>query len=718
MHRLAWLFVIACGSSAPPPQRVPPPSPPDAAVVAPAPAPEPVPPVAAKKPHTVASPHGSREDPYYWLRDDTRDDPEVLAYLHAENAYGAAVMAPAKQLEDTLYAELRARVQEDDASVPTFDNGYWYYTRFEAGQQHPIYARKQGVLEAPEEILLDGNILGARHGFYAVGEIAVSRDNRLLAWTDDTVGRRQYVLHVKDLASGKVLPDTLDNIARSVEWANDNKTLFVVGKDTTTLREDKVWRVALGARPEVAFEEKDGSYYVFLEPTKSHRYIEIALEATTNTESRLIDANKPAAAPRVLLPRERDHLYTIDHLDGRFVILTNAGGKNFRLVTVADGKARDRKAWQDVIAHRDDQLIEDFALYRGFVAATVRTGGLSKVLVIAPRQPPYYVDAPEPTYAMNAVDTPDPDAKRVRFEYDSLVAPSSVFELDLATKQRTLLKQQPVPGYDPSLYASEYLHATAPDGIAVPISVVYKRTTPRDGTAPVLIRGYGAYGTSSDPYFVSANVSLLDRGWVYAIAHVRGGQEMGRAWYDDGHLLKKRNTFTDFIAASEYLVSAKYAARDQVFAEGRSAGGLLMGAILNLRPELYRGVLVGVPFVDAVTTMLDTTIPLTSNELDEWGDPTKDKAAYDYILGYSPYDNIRAVAYPAIYVKAGFWDSQVQYYEPAKWVAKLRATKTDHNPLVFDVDMTSGHSGASGRYDALRQRARELAFCELVRARR
>jgi oligopeptidase B len=717
MRRRALLlaFAAAC-ASAPPPRTEPvaPPAEPPAAQPAVAPVPpaapaEAAPPVAQKRAYAVPSPNGSRNDPYYWIRDDTRKDAAVLAYLNAENAYTETVLGPHKALEDTLVTEMRGRLKEDDASVPTLQDGYWYFTRYETGKQYPVYARKKGKLEAPEEVMLDGNKLAEGHSFYAVGAWAVSRDGKLLAWAEDTVGRRQYVLHVKNLATGAELPDTAANIAPNIVWANDNKTLFYTGKDQNTLREDRVFRHVLGGADELAFKEDDASYYVSVAPAKSRKYIVIGLDATTNSEFRLIDADKPAAPPRVFLAREKDHLYSIDHLDGRFVIRTNADAKNFRLVTVPDGKQTDRKAWKDVIPHRPDALVESYAVYKGFIAAEVRTGGLRKIEVLPAKGAPYFLDAQDATYAMSLVDTPDPGATRVRYSYDAMATPDTIYEVDIKTKARTQLKQQPVPNYDASKYASEYLHATAADGTAIPISVVYKKDTPRDGTAPLLVYGYGSYGASMEPYFAETRVSLLDRGWVYAIAHIRGGQEMGRAWYEDGKLMKKKNTFTDFIAASEYLVAQKFGASGHVFAMGGSAGGLLMGAITNMRPDLYRGVIAQVPFVDVVTTMLDESIPLTTNEFDEWGNP-KEKAAYDYMLSYSPYDNVKPVAYPSIYVKTGLWDSQVQYYEPTKWVAKLRATKTDHNLIVLDVDMTSGHGGASGRFDRLRDTARAYTF--------
>ncbi|MET0411620.1 MAG: S9 family peptidase [Polyangiaceae bacterium] len=676
----------------------------------------PAPPVAARRAHEVTSPQGSRSDPYYWLRDDTRKDPDVLGYLSRESEYAAAVMAPARGLEETLFAEMRGRIQEDDTSVPVHDDGYYYYTRYEAGKQQPIHARRKGSLDAPEQVLLDGNELGRGLAFYRIGTYDVSRDGKRLAWAEDRVGRNQYVLRVKDLASGQVLQDTAENIAPNVAWSNDGESLFYVGKDATTLREDRVFRRTLGKSSELVFQESDESYYVSLASTKSRRYIRIRLDSTTTSEERLIAADRPLEPPRVFLPRERDHLYALDHLDGRFVLLTNRDAKNFRLVTLKDGERPDPARFVELLPHRPDVLVESFALYHGAVAASVRSGGLGKVQLLVAGQAPRFLDAPEPTYAMSVIDTPDADSRSVRYGYDSLTTPSSVFELNLAGGEPRLLKRQPVPGYDPAKYETAYLHATASDGARVPISVVYARTTPLDGSAPLLVYGYGAYGISVEPRFDSNWVSLLDRGWVYAIAHVRGGQELGRVWYEDGKLEHKQNTFTDFVAVTEHLIAGKYAARDRVFAMGASAGGLLMGAVLNARPELYRGVAALVPFVDVVTTMLDESIPLTTNEFDEWGNP-KQKAAYDYMLSYSPYDNVRPQAYPSIYVRTGLWDSQVQYFEPAKWVARLRATKTDENLLVMDVDMSSGHGGASGRFDRLRQTARTLSFFLLVNER-
>lgn len=671
---------------------------------------EPLPPVAESRPHDVVSPHGTRVDPYYWLRDDKREAPDVLAYINAENAYTEAMLAPAKGLENTLFAEMRARIKEDDSSVPIFERGYWYYVRYEIGKQYPIYARRAGAMSAREEILLDGNALAAGYAFYKIGSYDVSPDGAWLAWSEDTVGRNQYVLRVKNLATGELLPDTAQNISGAMTWANDNRTLFYVGKDAVTLRTDRVFRHVIGGSHDLIYREQDEQYYTTISHTKSRKYVAITMFSTEQTEVCLIDADDPTAAPRPYIPRSKDHIYSVDHLNDRFVVHTNYQAKNFRVVEVPEGKELERSAWRDLIEHRADTLIEDIALFDTFFAASVRTGGLRKVLVLPEGGERFFIDAQDKAYMMMASDTPDPTSKRIRYTYTSLTQPPTTFELDVITRERTLLKQQPVPTYDPLKYESDYVHATAPDGTRIPISIVWRKGTKRDGTAPLLQYGYGSYGISQEPVLSSSRISLLDRGWVVAIAHVRGGQEMGRAWYEDGKLLKKWNTFRDFIACTEYLVGEKWAARDKVFAMGGSAGGLLVGTIVNERPELYRGIISFVPFVDVVTTMLDESIPLTTNEYEEWGNPTADKAAYENMLSYSPYDNIRAQPYPAIYVRTGLWDSQVQYFEPAKWIAKLRAMNTGTAPLMLDTNMSAGHGGASGRFDALREIARAYAF--------
>jgi oligopeptidase B len=674
----------------------------------------PKPPIAARRPHDVVSLHGTRNDPYYWLRDDTRKNAEVLAYLAAENAYAAAMLAPAQDIEDAIVEETRARMQEVDASPAIFDAGYWYYARFEQGAQHPIHARRKGSMTSPEEILLDGNQLASGQAFFAFGDYAVSPNGRMLAWTDDTVGRLQFTLHVKDLSTGAVLADTAAAIGPSVAWANDNATLFYVGKDAATLREDRVMRHRLGGPHDLVYREADSAFYVDVRALKSRRYIAIEIDETLHSETRLIDADKPLAPIRVFLARKPEHVYQIDHVGDRFVMRTNEGAENFRIVEVPARDPEKRRGWRELLPHRANVLVEDMAVYEALVAAEVRVDGLSRLQIIPNKGDARMVDGLDPTYAMQLVDTPDPKATLVRYTYDSPTTPRTTFEVDIASSKRVFLHREPTPTYDPARYASEYRHATAPDGTRVPISIAYRKDTKLDGTAPVLVLGYGAYGISKEPTFARAQISLLDRGFVVAIAHVRGGAELGDAWYDAGRKLAKRNTFTDFIAATEFLVTNRYGAKDRVFAEGASAGGLLIGAIANMRPDLYRGLVAWVPFVDAVTTMLDESIPLVTNEYEEWGNPTADKATYDYMLGYSPYDNVRATAYPAMYVRTALFDSEVQYYEPAKWVAKLRATKTDGNVVVLETDATAGHGGKSGRFEAVREQARAYAFMLLV----
>jgi oligopeptidase B len=699
----------------------------------------PRPPVAEQRPHDVVSPFGTRSDPYYWLRDDTRTDPAVLAHLAAEAAYAAAMLAPAQLIEDAIALESRARLAEDDVSAPIFDAGYWYYVRHVAGQQYAIHARKRGesrkdrraserasaartlrranpaqrsTPDAPEEILIDGNDRARGHAFYELGDYAVSRDGTLLAWTEDTLGRNQFTLRVKNLATGELMPDTATGIASAVVWANDNRTVFFVGKDPTTLREDRVLRLRLGdaGAPVVVHEERDPAFYVGVSATKSRRYIAIELDATTMSETRLVDADRPQAAPRTFIPRTADHIYEVEHVGARFIVRTNDRAENFRVVEVPAARPARRAGWRDLIRHRADVLVEGFVAYERFVAANVRRGGLARVEIVARGRAPRLIDGGDASFVMSLVDTPDPRATHVRYIYDSLIAPTTTYEVDVASGARTVVHREPAPTYDPASYATEYVHAKAADGTRVPVSLVYRNTTPRDGTAPLLVTGYGAYGTSLEPVLERTRVSLLDRGFVVAIAHVRGGQELGSGWYEAGRLLAKENTFGDFIAATELLVAERYAARDRMFAEGASAGGLVMGVIANRRPELYRGIVAWVPFVDVVTTMLDPSLPLVTNEYDEWGDPRADQATYDYQLGYSPYDNVRAQAYPALYVRTGLHDSQVPYHESAKWVAKLRAHKTDANLLLLETDLAAGHGGKSGRYDAIREQARAYAF--------
>jgi oligopeptidase B len=670
------------------------------------------PPVLAKRPFSVTSPNGAREDDYYWIRDDTRKNPEMLAYLGAENAYADAALAPTKALQDTLYGEFVGRVKQDDSSVPYLKHGFWYYSRFDTGADYPVLARRKGAMTAPEAVMLDQPAMAAGKGYFAVGDWEVSPDNRLLAYAEDTVGRRQYVLKVKDLDTGQTLADEVPDIEPNLVWADDNKTVFYIEKDPVTLLSTRVKAHVLGtpaSADRLIYEEKDTSFYIELSKTRSEKFICIYEHSTVSDETRCAPAASPASFA-VVAPRERDFLYQVDHLDGRWVIRTNWGAKNYKLMTLPDtAPLGDRGGWRELVPGSDTVFIADVALYPGGVAIEERSDGLKRLRIRPDTGDTRFVKAEEPAYAMTLQDVGDPDTGWLRYTYDSLTTPTTTYETNLKTGQRRLLKTQPVIGYDAKNYVTERVWVTARDGVRVPVSLVYRKGFKKDGTAALLQYAYGSYGASTDPKFSLPNVSLLDRGMVYAIAHIRGGQEMGRAWYDDGHLLNKKNSFTDFIDVTRALVSQGYAAKDRVAAQGGSAGGLLMGAVANMAPQDYRVILAQVPFVDVVTTMLDDSIPLTTNEFDEWGNP-KQKPFYDYMLSYSPYDNVAKKAYPAMFVTTGLWDSQVQYYEPTKYVAKLRATKTDANTLIFRINMEAGHGGKSGRFRRYRDAAEYDAF--------
>ncbi len=693
-----------------------------AAASAPATAPLAAPPVAARKPHAVPSPNGSRDDPYYWLRDDTRKDPEMLAYLAAENAWTAQHQAPYAALEDKLFAEMRGRIQEDDSTVPYPLGGDWYAMRFEKGQQYPVYVRHVGRPDAPEEVLLDVNAMAKGHDFFATEQYHVSDDKKLVAWADDAVGRRQWVVRVKEIATGRVLPDVLPGTSGAIAWAADNRTLFYVENDATTLRSRRVKRHVLGTDPAsdvVVYDEKDESYYTNLSRSASQQYIVISSNATESDEQRVLRADTPLGAFRVVAPRAHGFHYAAEHLGDRWVIRTDWQAPNYRVMQVADARLGDRARWTPLVPQDKAVFVEDMAVFDKALVLDERAGGVRRLRILPWAADgklagaPHVVAADEPAYAASLDVNVDVHQPRVRYRYTSLVTPSTVYEADLATGERTLLKRQPVPGYDASKYVTERVWAVARDGTKVPVSLVRLKSTPVNGTAPLWMYGYGSYGFSQDAAFRSNVFSLVDRGFVYAVAHIRGGQEMGRAWYEDGKKLHKMHTFTDFIDATEALLKDGHGARGKVIANGGSAGGLLMGAITNLRPDLYRGIDAAVPFVDVVTTMLDESIPLTTNEFDEWGNP-KVSAYYRYMLSYSPYDNVKPVHYPAMYVSTGLWDSQVQYYEPAKWVAKLRWAKhqagDDATPLVFKVNMEAGHGGKSGRFERVREVAGEYAF--------
>jgi oligopeptidase B len=675
------------------------------------------PPVAPVRPHVVTSPQGARSDPYYWLRDDDRTNPEVLAYLAAENAYRERCMAPSKPFENALYEEIVARLKQDDSSVPYRKHGYWYHTRFEPGKEHPIFARRKGAIDAPEEILLDANALAVGHDYYRIGALEVSPDSAWLAFCEDSVGRRQFTLRFKNLRTGEILTVAIPDVEPDLAWANDNQTLLYVEKDPETLLGLYVKKHVLGADPRhdvLAFEQTDKSFYTGVSKSKSERFIFIHMESTVSSEWRYADADDPSLEFKIFLPHERDHEYQLEHLGDSFVIRTNWQARNFRLMQVPIGTEADRDEWRDVVAHRDDTFLEDFDVFTGFIAVSVRSGGLAKIR-ITPWSPPmhgkeFFIASDEAAYATSLSVNPELDTEVVRYAYSSLTTPTTLYDYNVRTGEKILLKRDPVVGsFDPADYRTEFLFAQARDGARIPVSLVYRKGFVRDGSAPLLQYAYGAYGLSTDPSFSSARLSLLDRGFVYAIAHVRGGQEMGRAWYDDGRKLNKMNSFTDFIDVTRHLVAQRYAARDKVLATGGSAGGMAVGAVANLSPGDYRGIVAQVPFVDVVTTMLDDSIPLTTNEYDEWGNPNE-RVDYGYMLSYSPYDNVRAQHYPAMFVTTGLWDSQVQYFEPAKWIAKLRAVKTGDNAVFLRVDMEAGHGGKSGRFQRYREIAMEYAF--------
>ncbi|HET9050045.1 MAG TPA: S9 family peptidase [Chiayiivirga sp.] len=671
-----------------------------------------VPPVAATHPHRVVTPFGaSREDPYYWLRDDSRENPEVIAYLNAENAYADAMLAPVTGTREAIYSEIVARIKPDDASVPYRYKGYWYYSRFVEGQQYPIHARRKDQAGAPEEILLDGNDLAEGNGYFQIGGYEVSPNNRRLAWVEDTVGRRQYTLWVKDLDSGKVHADRIEGIAPMLEWGADDDTLYYIENDPETLLGKRVKRHQLGtpvASDALVYEEADDTFYMAIRRTRSEKYLCIELENTVSNELRCAELADPSHF-FVFAPRQRDFLYAADHLDGRWVIRTDWNAPNFRLMTVTDADVGDRARWKEWIAHDEDVFIGNFELFRDFLALEERSEGLRRVRVVPKHGKSFLVDADESAYRMGLAINAEADSKWLRYGYTSLTTPFTTYEIHVGNGERTLLKTEPVLGYDPSRYVTERVWAPARDGTKIPVSIVHRREFKRDGTAALLQYAYGSYGNSLDPGFSVALPSLLDRGMVYAIAHVRGGQEMGRHWYEDGKLLKKINTFTDFIDVTDFLVREGYASADRVAAAGGSAGGLLIGAVANLAPEKYAAMNASVPFVDVVTTMLDTSIPLTTNEYDEWGNPEQPEF-YHYMLSYSPYDQVRVQAYPAMYVDTGLWDSQVQYWEPAKWVAKLRSVDTGPRPVLLRTHMEAGHGGKSGRFERYRETAEWYAF--------
>lgn len=669
------------------------------------------PPMAQRRPHRLEMHGDVRVDDYFWLRE--RENPEVIAYLEAENAWTQAVMAHTEGLQVQLFEEIKGRIKQDDSSVPYLLDGYWYYTRYEDGKEYAIYCRKRGSLDAEEEIILDVNPLAEGHGYYAASGRQVSVNGEILAFAADTVGRRKYTILFKDLRTGEMLDDVLPMTTSNLTWANDNRTVFYTRQDPETLRWYRIYRHTLGTDPaqdERVYEEPDETFRTFVFRTKSRRYIMIGSSQTLATEYRYVDADRPDGTFTIILPREREHEYQVDHFGDYFYIRTNDQAENFRLVR-APVATPSREHWEEVIGHRDDVLFEDFDIFSDYLVVTERRNGLIELRVRPWNgEDEHYIDFDEPTYMAYTTTNLDFDTRRLRFGYTSLTTPTSTYDYDMASRERTLLKRTEVLGeFDPADYATERIYAWTHDGVRVPISLVYRRDLRHDGPNQLLLYAYGSYGFSMDARFSSPRLSLLDRGFIYAIAHIRGGSEMGRWWYEQGKLFHKRNTFTDFIAAADYLVREGYTSPDMLYAQGGSAGGLLMGAIANMRPDLFDGIVARVPWVDVVTTMLDASIPLTTSEYDEWGDPN-DRNYYEYMLSYSPYDNVTAQDYPHMLVTTGLHDSQVQYWEPAKWVARLRALKTDDNRLLLKTNLEAGHGGASGRYRRYRETAFVYAF--------
>jgi oligopeptidase B len=678
---------------------------PDPAALAPAP------PIAKVEPTRLEKHGHARVDDYYWLKE--RENPEVIAYLEAENAYTRAMLAHTEELQETLFEEIVARIPERDASVPYRKGDYYYYHRYVEGGEYPLYCRKKGSLDAEEEVLIDGNREAEGHQFWALRGFAPSPDHTKLAYAVDTVGRRLYTLRFRDLATGADLAEEVADITGNHAWAADSATIFYTRQHPETLRWHQIYRHEMGTDPAadvLVYEEADEEFSSYVYKTKSERYLVIGSDQTLSTEARFLDAAQPEGAFQVFLPREENHEYSIDHVGDRFYLRTNWQATNFRLMTARED-ATAKENWIETVPHREDTLLASFELFDNHLVVSERSQGLIHLRIRRLSDGKEHdLDFGEPAYLAYVGDNPEPGTTILRFEYTSLTTPDSVFDYDMESRERTLLKEEPVlGGFDKQDYVTERLWATAGDGVQVPISIVYRRGFPRDGSRPLWLYGYGSYGSSTNASFRSSRLSLVDRGFAFAIAHIRGGQEMGRQWYEDGKLLKKMNTFTDFVDCGRFLVEQGYTSPDRLFAEGGSAGGLLMGAVTNLAPELFRGVVSHVPFVDVVTTMLDSDIPLTTSEYDEWGDPNV-REYYDYMLSYSPYDNLAAKAYPALLVTTGLHDSQVQYWEPAKYVARLRTLKQDTYPLLLHTNMEAGHGGATGRFKRHRETALAYAF--------
>ncbi len=666
-------------------------------------------PAPAKRPVTLEIHGDSRVDDYFWLRE--RENPEVIAYLEAENAYTDQLLAPYKGLQSTLIDEMKARIQPDEASAPYKRGDYFYYVRYVEGSEYPIYARKKGSLDSPEQVLLDVNSLAGDADYFSVRGFSVSPDDRIAAYGVDNVGRRFYDLYFLDLDTGELLSDRIDDTTSDFEWANDSQTILYGKQHPETLRSYQVLRHKLGEGDDtLVYQEDDETNYLYLSKSLSSAFFYLTSTQTLSTEVRYLSADSPEDTPTLFHPREDEHEYFVTDGADRFYVITNDDARNFKVME-APLDDTSKNSWKELVPHRDTALIEDIDVFRDYVVVTIIENGLTQMEVIDRASGEMRrIDFDEEVYTASSADNHEFDTPLFRYSYESLTTPESTYDYHLGTEAHTLIKERAVlGGFDRNNYRTERLFATARDGTRVPVSIVYRNGVEKDGKRPLLQYAYGSYGYSTDPYFSSDRLSLLDRGFIFAIAHIRGGSEMGREWYYEGRQLKKKNTFTDFIDVSKHLVDAGYTSPDRLYAYGGSAGGLLMGAVLNMAPELYKGVYAAVPFVDVVTTMLDEDIPLTSGEWDEWGNPN-DKEYYEYMLSYSPYDNVRRADYPNILVTTGLHDSQVQYWEPAKWVAKLREYKTDDNLLVLKTDMSAGHSGKTGRYRRLEDTALYYAF--------
>jgi oligopeptidase B len=673
-------------------------------------------PVAELRPEELSAHSDKRIDNYYWMNDYFKKGPDsnkVVAYLAAENKYYDTMMSASKSLQEKLYTEMKARIREKDESVPVFKNGYFYYSRLAEGKDYFVYCRKKGSLDAVEEVLLDVNAMAEGHNYYSAIGFSVSPDNKLMAFGIDELSRREYKIYIKNLGTGVMYGDVIEGTEGSPVWANDNKTIFYTAKNPVTLLSEKIKKHVIGSPADadkMVYEEKDPSNYISVGKTKSDKYVLIVSKATLSSEVRWIDANRPDDAFEVFQPRMKEVLYEVDHANDHFFIRTNLHAKNFKIVTCSEDK-KDTANWKDLVPHNDSVLVSGFDLFKNFLAINERKGGLTQIHILnTQNSSSHYLPFEEAAFVANITANPDYNTHTMRFNYTSLTTPNTVYDYNMVSGEKKLMKEQEVVGgYDTASYETERLFATAKDGTKVPVSIVYKKGFKKDGGAPLLLYAYGSYGISSDPYFSSIRLSLLNRGFAFAIAHIRGGQELGRYWYEDGKMMKKKNTFSDFIDCAEFLIAHKYTSSKHLYANGGSAGGLLMGAIVNMRPDLWNGVIAAVPFVDVLTTMSDPSIPLTTNEYDEWGNPA-DKESYEYMKSYSPYDNVEKKAYPNMLVTTGLHDSQVQYFEPAKWVAKLRAMKTGNNKLFLYTNMEAGHGGASGRFKFLKDKAREYAF--------